>query len=150
MPWTCPGCGLCAEPVIEIVAPNAETGRSGVLRRCGSCMMPCLEEQEHTEVHAKATGAGESSRIVSTVKAATSTVSQPIAPTAAQSKQSKRLGAKGTIKSARAEERELRATIKRLERELKIAKAEHTKLARLLDAADARPRAVVRPIKSAG
>ena len=59
-----------------------------------------------------------------------------------------KLGAAGTIRAAKAEARALRVTIREHERALKKARTELAKLDRLLDAAEARPRAVVRPIRT--
>lgn len=59
-----------------------------------------------------------------------------------------RLTARGVIASAKVEARRLRASIRSHERAVAAERKQLAALTRLLDAADARPRAVVRPIRT--
>ena len=116
---SCPNCGSEA-PLLHSISPT------GMVASCGQCAAVIAQP-----VQAEPAPIAKAER---NAKPA-ATGSQPLRP-------------ENVIRMAKDRARFLRRSITALERSLKADRRELEQLTRLLDAAEARPRAVVRPIRT--
>lgn len=132
-PWVCPSCG-CQSRMTQLSAVH------GKISNCSGCGTRVVMPVEAPPV-SPPSPASTQPRSVGRPR-----LSIPTPPTTSEPT---KVTARSTIASAKREAKALRSHVKALKKALTSAETELEKLNRLLDAADSRPRAVVRPIRTA-